>query len=97
MPISRSCRPRQYLDLSAYDDAIWVVGENEFSLLDFAAGNVRIVDPDELTEIDLANEPDGPARASIGERGRHSRSIRSRPRNPLPTRARTTTASSIAS
>ena len=47
----------QYLDLSAYDDAIWVVGENEFSLLDFAAGNVRVVDPDDLSEIDLANDP----------------------------------------
>jgi len=47
----------QYLDLSAFDDAIWVVGENEFSLLDFAAGNVRVVDPDDLSEIDLANDP----------------------------------------
>jgi hypothetical protein len=48
----------QYVDLSAYDGVIWMVAENEFSPLDFAAGTVRVVDPDELTEIDLANEPD---------------------------------------
>lgn len=47
----------QYLDLSAYDGAIWVVHEHEFSLLDFAAGDVRVVDPDDLSEIDLANDP----------------------------------------
>jgi hypothetical protein len=47
----------QYLDLSAYDGVIWVVHENEFSLLDFAAGDVRIVEPDDLSEIDLANDP----------------------------------------
>jgi hypothetical protein len=47
----------QYLDLSAYDGVIWVVHEHEFSLLDFAAGDVRIVDPDDLSEIDLANDP----------------------------------------
>jgi hypothetical protein len=47
----------QYLDLSTYDGVIWVVHENEFSLLDFAAGDVRIVDPDDLSEIDLANDP----------------------------------------
>jgi hypothetical protein len=35
-----------------------VVAENEFSLLDFAAGTVRIVEPDELSEIDLANDPE---------------------------------------
>lgn len=48
----------QYLELSAYDGIIHLVAENEFSLLDFAAGNVRIVDPDDLTEVDLANDPE---------------------------------------
>lgn len=46
----------QYLDLSV--DDIPVVAENEFSPLDFSAGTVRVVDPDELTEIDLANDPE---------------------------------------
>ena len=48
----------QYLDLSTYDGVIWVVHENEFSLLDFAAGDVRVVEPDDLSEIDLANDPE---------------------------------------
>lgn len=48
----------QYVELSAYDGAVFMVSENEFSPLDFAAGNVRVVDPDELTEIDLANDPE---------------------------------------
>jgi hypothetical protein len=48
----------QYVDLSAYDGIIHLVAENEFSLLDFAAGNIRIVDPDDLTEVDLANDPE---------------------------------------
>jgi hypothetical protein len=47
----------QYLELAAYDGAIFLVGEHEFSLLDFAAGSVRVVDPDELTEVDLAHDP----------------------------------------
>lgn len=48
----------QYLDLSAADETIPVVAETEFSPLDFVAGNVRLVDSDELTEIDLANDPE---------------------------------------
>lgn len=48
----------QYLELSAYDGIIHLVAENEFSLLDFTAGNIRIVDPDDLTEVDLANDPE---------------------------------------
>ncbi len=48
----------QYVDLSAYEGAIFLVAENEFSLLDFSAGSVRIVDPDDLTEVDLANDPE---------------------------------------
>jgi len=48
----------QFLELSAYADIVHLVAENEFSLLDFAAGNVRIVDPDDLTEVDLANDPE---------------------------------------
>jgi hypothetical protein len=47
----------QYLDVSANDSTIPLVAENEFSLLDFSAGTVRVVDPDELTEVDLANDP----------------------------------------
>lgn len=47
----------QFLELSVYDDIIHLVAENEFSLLDFAAGNIRVVDPDDLTEVDLANDP----------------------------------------
>ena len=48
----------QHLELAAYDGAVWVVAENEFSLLDFVAGDVRVVDPNELSEIDLANDPE---------------------------------------
>ncbi len=48
----------QYLDLSANDNVIPVVAENEFSPLDFSAGAVRVVDPDELSEINLANDPE---------------------------------------
>ena len=48
----------QYLDLSAHEGVIPVMAENEFSLLDFGAGNVRFVDPGDLTEVDLANDPD---------------------------------------
>ena len=48
----------QYLDLSTNEGVIPVMAENEFSLLDFAAGNVRIVDPGDLTEVDLANDPE---------------------------------------
>ncbi|MES1156049.1 MAG: hypothetical protein ABUL48_06430 [Pseudorhodoplanes sp.] len=48
----------QYVQIAAFDRAILVVAENEMSPLDFTAGTVRVVDPDELTEIDLANEPD---------------------------------------
>jgi hypothetical protein len=48
----------QHFELAAYEGAVWVVAENEFSLLDFAAGTVRVVDPDELSEIDLANDPE---------------------------------------
>ena len=47
----------QFLELSVYDDIIHLVAENDFSLLDFAAGNIRVVDPDDLTEVDLANDP----------------------------------------
>jgi hypothetical protein len=48
----------QHFELAAYEGAVWVVAENEFSLLDFAAGTVRVVEPDELSEIDLANDPE---------------------------------------
>jgi hypothetical protein len=48
----------QYLDLSTNEGVILVMAESEFSLLDFAAGNVRLVDPGDLTEVDLANDPD---------------------------------------
>jgi hypothetical protein len=48
----------QHFELAAYEGAVWVVAENEFSLLDFAAGTVRIVEQDELSEIDLANDPE---------------------------------------
>lgn len=48
----------QYLDLSTNEGVIPIVAENEFSPLDFSAGTVRVVGPDELTEIDLANDPD---------------------------------------
>jgi hypothetical protein len=48
----------QYVEIAALDSAILVVAENEMSPLDFKAGTVRVVDPDELTEIDLANDPD---------------------------------------
>jgi len=48
----------QYADLSTNDGVIPIVTENDFSSLDFSAGVVRVVAADELTEIDLANDPD---------------------------------------
>ena len=48
----------QFVELAADYAVTAIVAENEFSPLDFSAGLVRVVDPDELSEIDLANDPD---------------------------------------
>ena len=47
----------QYLELSTTEDAIQVVSADELSPLDLIAGSVRLVTPEEVNEIDLANEP----------------------------------------
>jgi len=47
----------QYLELSATEEAMQVVSADELSPLDLAAGNVRLVSPDEVNEIDLVHEP----------------------------------------